>query len=549
MIFVREGIEIDEGNKDGKEPEPTVARSVAELLAVDDDAINRWAGKALVVRVGKLLVQGLPVEFEETEGFSARLPTRNVECRWMPGLGLEGMICSCHAATACEHRVAAVLAFQICAWHQGAGRAQQPWPGRRGRVAADQGRSSCLGGRGPCRDGGARALAAFARHGGTAAHAGRVGTWRRLTSARAALAGLATLTDSMLARDVQADSAAVLALASRADALRRGLARRPSFHLVGQHKTSYEPAGAIELVGLGARVWRSPSGYAGLTLYFWDRSARNWATWTDSRPLSVQGFDPVARYRGDGPWEGLASPEQASRETLRLTGAWRNRQGRLSGRPATRAWALGPSEPAQVPATIDRFDVLADRARLLFGGSFRDRTEQDEIVLLSPARWGLPVFDDLRQELVQVVNDAEGRPLPLVLRQSKENHEAITVLQNHDTSATSSVLGLLHLDAGRLFVEPIALHAGEEQINVTVDRALAASRSPETSPEVPGGEDEGEARCRRGHRAFRVEPGPVAGPAGDVAPGGWRGGRGRVQGDSRAAGPGPAPRGPRAHLL
>src|SRR4029077_2395145 len=36
----------------------------------------------------------------------------NIVCRWMPGGGLEGMLCSCHAPDVCEHRVAAVLAFQ-----------------------------------------------------------------------------------------------------------------------------------------------------------------------------------------------------------------------------------------------------------------------------------------------------------------------------------------------------------------------------------------------------------------------------------------------------
>ena len=206
----------------------------------------------------------------------------------------------------------------------------------------------------------------------------------------------------------------------------------------------------------------------------------------------MERFDPAARYRGDGPWEGLASPEEASRKILRLTGAWRNRQGRLSGRPATRAFALGPTDPAHVSARIARFDILIDRARLLFGGGFRDRSEQDEIVLLAPARWGPSLFDEVRQELVRVVLDGEGRPLPLVLRQTPENQEAITILQDHDPVATRSVLGLLRLGADRLFVEPIAIHQGEEQINLTVDRAPVVARRVESGHELPGEEDDAE---------------------------------------------------------
>ena len=89
---------------------PSVA---SELLAIDDRAIEQWAGKALVSRVSKALAQGLPVEFEEAGQVIARLPSRNIICRWMPGGGLDGMLCSCHAQQVCEHRVAAVLAFQV----------------------------------------------------------------------------------------------------------------------------------------------------------------------------------------------------------------------------------------------------------------------------------------------------------------------------------------------------------------------------------------------------------------------------------------------------
>ena len=92
---------------------PIAASPVEDVLALDDEAIGKWAGKALMTRVKKALAQGLPVEFEAGDRLAARLPTRNVNCRWMPGCGLEGMICSCHEPRVCEHRVAVVLAFQV----------------------------------------------------------------------------------------------------------------------------------------------------------------------------------------------------------------------------------------------------------------------------------------------------------------------------------------------------------------------------------------------------------------------------------------------------
>jgi len=117
LIFVKETAYESQADVDGASAErtataPSLTASDTEVLALDDEAIVRWAGKALVSRAKKALAVGLPVEFEEGEQVAARLPTRNVTCRWMPGCGPEGMVCSCHAPVVCEHRVAAVLAFQ-----------------------------------------------------------------------------------------------------------------------------------------------------------------------------------------------------------------------------------------------------------------------------------------------------------------------------------------------------------------------------------------------------------------------------------------------------
>ena len=489
VIFVKEIAEETQADGAGgpSAKAPGLAASEAEVLALDDEVIARWAGKALVSRAKKALALGLPVEFEKGDQVAARLPTRNVTCRWMPGGGAEGMVCSCHAQGVCEHRVAAVLAFQAA---RGARVLDDPatvslaaatgTPRSRAEVRASVGTvvaELVVLGLSRLSRASAERLNTLA----VSAHGVDLPRLERL------LRGLATEVELTLARDAQADSASLLAQAARLEAARHGLSRRPTPHLVGQHRSTYQPVGEIELVGLGARAWRSGAGFAGLTLYFWDRSARNWATWTDTRPLSVGEFDPVARYRSWGPWEGVPSPEQASRMTLRLTGAWRNPQGRLSGRPATRATVLGTADAEVVPARIDHWSALVEKARVLFGGGFRDRTEQDEIVLLAPARWGPPIFDEVRQELIRVVWDQHGCPLPLVLRHQKETEEAVTTLSEHDPSVTRSVLGILRLQADRLCIEPIALHAEETVINLTLDGATAAASSPAAAPELESG--------------------------------------------------------------
>ncbi|WP_165224173.1 SWIM zinc finger family protein [Aquisphaera insulae] len=499
LIFVKES---EAGTEATPAPESMTVSASAEVLALDDDALIKWAGRPLFNKVRKLLAQGLPVELEPGDVLTARLPTRNVSCRWMTAGGLDGMICSCHAAGACEHRVAAVLAFQIERGSRPAEvhaelalAASTDAPRSREEVLASVGDALAqmiVTGLSRLSRGTAERLRTLA----ISAQGVDLPRLQRLLQA------LSSEVELYLNRDAQADAARVLGQAARVEVLRLGLVKKPSPRLVGVHRTTYEPVGDLDLIGLGARVWQTRSGFEGLTVYFWDRSARGWATWSDSRPIGTPGFDPSGRFRAEGPWYGLASPAEASRRVIRLTGAYRNRQGRLSGRPSTQAMALGPSIPDEVPAWIARWSELPDRAATLFGGGLADRSEQDSIVLIAPAAWEPASFDDLRQQMVRNVLDAEGRRLPLVVRHEAGAGQAATMLEAHDPSGTTSILGLLILEADRLCVLPVTLHTARGPVHLTLDSArkvsparrpaVAVSAGPEQIETDPDPEDDPE---------------------------------------------------------
>ena len=220
LIFVKESIEIIQAAQVEEAPTPVAITASAEVLALDDEAITRWAGKPLVTRTKKLLAQGLPVEFEEGEGLSARLPTRNIACRWMPGQGLEGMICSCHAVTACEHRVAAVLAFQIA---RGARVLDdRDDPGLAASTGSPRTREEVLASVGDV----VAEMVALGLSRLSQATADRLRTLAvsahgvEFPRLELLLRSLAALSDQVLAREAQADSAVVMALAARVEALR-----------------------------------------------------------------------------------------------------------------------------------------------------------------------------------------------------------------------------------------------------------------------------------------------------------------------------------------
>jgi len=483
LIFVRESGPLPDTEGTGAAPGPS---AVAEILAVDDGSLARWAGKALVARASRSLAFGPPAEIEEAGAVVVRFPGRNVTCRWMPGGGLAGTLCSCHAPAPCQHRVAAVLAVQAARGARdlaGAAAALEPpadAPRTRDEVRASLGSVlAAVVTSGTSRV--SRATADRLRTLAVSAHGVDLPRLERLVRT------LADEVELALARHAQADPARLLAAAARADVLRVALAR-PTPALVGAHRSHYEPAGEIELVGLGARAWQTRSGYAGLTVYFWDRSARTWSTWTDARPTTLRttaggGFDPRARYLTAGPWSGLPNPSHASRHVLRLTGAYRNRSGRLSGRPSTTSFDTGPSDPTEAPAVV-RWTDLIGRAARLFGGGLGDRTEGDALVRLAPADWSPAAFDPIRQEIVRAVTDADGRSLPLVLAETPENRAAVAALESFLPAPSDSLLGLLKLDAGRLCVEPVALYTGSKVVSLTLDtlRTSPARRPPSATP-------------------------------------------------------------------
>jgi hypothetical protein len=459
-----------------------------EVLAITDEALTKWAGKALLRKATQALAAGFAAEFEEATPLVVRFPRWNVVCRWMPGGGLAGMVCSCHAREPCAHRVAAVLAYQAArgqrqlATEQEALEASAGAARTREEVLASVGavlREIVLLGLSRL----SRAAEERLRTLAVSAHGVDLPRLERM------LRALADEVALYLARDAQAASAGLLGTASRIEALRRALAH-PTPTLVGQHRSHYEKVGDLELVGMGARQWRTRSGYSGLSVYFWDRSARAWATWSESRLLGVGGFDPAARYTQDGPWSGCTSPAEASRSAVRLLNSWRNRVGRLSARPATRALVTGPAGPRQVPGFVTRWRELGERAMRLFGGGLQGRAEMDDLVVLAPSAWGPPQFDSIRQELVRPVLDADSRPLPLVLPHTPQTAVAVEALERHEPSATRGLLGMLRLHGGRLAVEPIALYEEKKVHNLTLDGFAGAHVA--SSPATPASEDDEE---------------------------------------------------------
>lgn len=465
--------------RSASEGEPLTALTPADILAnVTDEELQKWAGKATFRKAQKALAAIPQVEIAAGTSLVVRFPTRNITCRWIPSGGLLGMVCSCQAETVCEHVVTAVLAYQASLGKRQVAAQQTALEESAG---APRTRSQVLESVGGVLSemlslGLARLSAATGQRLTTLAVSAHGVDLPRLERM---LAGLAQEIDLTLKRDAQASTAILLDHAARVEALRTGLITNPRPALVGQHRSAYHEVGQITLIGLGAQRWRSKGGYHGVTVYFWDESAKDWATWSDSRPVDQPGFDPAGRFRSDGPWAGCNSPQDASRSVLRLTGAYRNPQARLSGRPATRALVTGPTLARRAsegfPVVISNWSELSPRVRQAFGGGLSERGANRDLVLLAPAAFGPASYDPLRQELTRLIFDDAGRMLKLWLPFMPEYESAVDLLEKLQPEIPPAVFGALRLVAGRVCVQPISLISDDKIVHLNLDQAPAGT--------------------------------------------------------------------------
>ena len=82
--------------------------------------------------------------------------------------------------------------------------------------------------------------------------------------------------------------------------------------LAGSFREEYLPVPDLHLMGMGRRYFRSKSGYAGYTYYFMEKDTGRWYTYTDTRPVFYDNrkISPKAAGSAPAPWELNCSLEQ-----------------------------------------------------------------------------------------------------------------------------------------------------------------------------------------------------------------------------------------------
>jgi len=231
--------------------------------------------------------------------------------------------------------------------------------------------------------------------------------------------------------------------------------------LVGSARGRFHEVATLELLGLGARTFRSPSGHRGLTMVFWSPKDRAFTTCTDARPSTLRSFDPIARYRQPGPWTGLGAPQQATGRQVTLTGARRDEHGRVAASERTHAMVQPTTTDvlATLPA-IASWSLLSRRLdEALPESLLAEPRPLHQWAVLQPTTFAEARFDPVRQLLHWPLLDAAGAALTAVLPWQEGTRAAIRRLERLAPAELACTLVVAHLRraGASMLAEPLSL--------------------------------------------------------------------------------------------
>jgi hypothetical protein len=463
-LWLRNQIPVQETDPEAT-PQSTSPSSHEQLLAVSIDRLSHWAGKPTVNQALKLLSKAGNCQISGEDPVLIQFLEVNIDCRFFAATGLEGMICSCKRRGVCAHRVAAVLAYQqqqgvLPPWQnpeQNLQKTSQEAPRSREQVihSTQEIMMEMI-------SVGLMHLTATMHHRLLTLAVSALGV--DLPRLSQSLRSLAEEVVQILNRDARADSSRLLRSLSRTYALCHALLQDPHRpDLMGQHRSQYQEVATLDLVGMGAYHWSTGSGYKGLTVLFWDTASQRWCTWSDVRPtFQDQRFDPVRRFVQPGPWEGVSSPAELSQHQIKLLGARRNRQGRLSSSSKTRALLSGPTGIEHLQMGSRCFADWQQLRTYLLDSSPLGLQEEDprrSLVVIRPQIWGVSEFETVHQMLLWPLEDVQGEILLMRVPYRNEDKERIHYLEHLDPKQVEvwGIVGQVFLGGGQLYCYPLSL--------------------------------------------------------------------------------------------
>lgn len=439
-----------------------------EIALLTPETLKAWVGSVEYKKGVTLLEKNtLPTAIEYAETVTVRLLPSDIEIRFVPGGGLDGMILpKTHGKRA---GVAAILALRrSLGFEIPVTAAQQSLVDLSGtpRTKKEILDSACSVLEDAVSVGLSHVSEVLVNRLVTLAVSAQGAQMPRVSLA---LKSVADEVKSILQREARADEARLLLLIARVyalmDAIRSGVDNH-GIELAGTARAQYIEVPEIELSGVGAYTWQTGSGYVGLTVMFWTNQSKEFLSWSYARP-EIQRADARQRFYSEGPWEGTQSPQQVAGSKLKLRRARRTVKGRLSGSTKTSALVLSPVAPETLDFGDRLFTTWENLHRYLAGKQplgLRDPNPLDLIVVLQPNAFGARGFDSITQTFSWEVYDEMDEALTLTLPFRHWTKESIRILEQLSPPKNHKwrFVVKLALEDQMLLVEPISILRAED---------------------------------------------------------------------------------------
>lgn len=451
--------------------------TIAELLALDLEFLEKWAGKAGFRQAIELLTEEVRIEISEERRVIVSYPVRGIKVFLIRGTGLDGIIIDGPVNDARAEAVAAVLHCrkyfapetpELRPEKSGTARIlNQPVVEKAGLLLEEM-----------VNVGLSHLSEAFTERLTTAALSAVSADLPRLSLA---LRSLAEEVDLILNRAAQADEARLLRLLAQTYALSRTMLHHKEnlqSSWTGQIRTAYEELTSLELHCVSGYRWESKSEYHGITLVFWDEKNREWLTWSDARPkFHTTGFDPEKRYRESAPWNIGVTLETLAKSVFELTQPRKNYQNRLSSSETTRGRILGTVAPASLnwgDRLFTNWQKLAEDAGAALPIGLREYRPWRDLVVLKPSVWGRRGFDPVQQEFFWLLEDECQESLLMRVPYHPLNQGSIAILENLSVKQDGiwGVIGRMRMINGVVSIIPLSLFTGKPDrslIHLTLD--------------------------------------------------------------------------------
>jgi hypothetical protein len=229
--------------------------------------------------------------------------------------------------------------------------------------------------------------------------------------------------------------------------------------LAGKLRRDFAPADPLHLIGCGGENWRTSTGARGVTAWFVEPATGRWLSTSLARGAGQDPtFAPAEAWRGQPLWqsEPLAALAHAR---IDLAGSRRSADNRISA-PASAKAVIREREvrpDPNWPCVVRDWDALR-KNRLDQTGLGLDGSDVPVACLIAPSGMAPPYFDDLAQQLVWPLRDANGEWLAATLDHEEPVAIAIEALEANVRSGWEGMVLVRVMRAGdRLAVRPVTL--------------------------------------------------------------------------------------------